>query len=469
MADVALPGGYIKDGEAFYVAFSQTTASGAVIKYGMAGVVQGPVDDKSIIVKFGEINLKCALEKIALTQPSLEFAGGYKLDDAVFFTGTTQAIGGVTLEAGTQGTVVGPGTSDKVAVKFLNFKAVIKIDLTSLSKSVPDMTPPDGVPLGTYIGHGSVNGCDAHYTLKLNEKKLFWLDYKSQPPAPTAPAEQWHADGRFDVAGDKVKATFGGLPGQGRQGQVWEFDVVVRGCEKLLMHEGVTLGPQPDTKPAPFEKPKEKVNKMKLGPYISPDFERTPDGKRITDTCRYTITLLEDNQLWLDFESRSKIDSSKWHCEGPYEETSDTTIQYKVEARPYGGGPAQNSVLSLDMDLKAGTITFDGQKCAFQGGITSVEMENVSQAKPDPKPAPKAEDKAAPTPSAATPAAAGETLTLEQLKDEKTWKAKGLDPANKETYLSDAEFQSLFGMGKAEFATQPKWKKETAKKKHGLY
>jgi len=181
--------------------------------------------------------------------------------------------------------------------------------------------------------------------------------------------------------------------------------------------------------------------------------------------------LLEDDQLWLDFESRSKIDSSKWHCEGPYEETSDTKIQYTVKSTPWGGGgPAAKTELSFDIDIKAGTITHDGQKCAFQADITSVDMANVSQAKPEPKAPPKVETKVATKPAATTAAMpAGEALTLDQLKDEQVCKAKGVDPAVKETYLSDADFQELFKMPKAEFAALPKWRQETAKKKHGLF
>merc|ERR1712232_247264 len=84
---------------------------------------------------------------------------------------------------------------------------------------------------------------------------------------------------------------FGGLPGQARQGWVWDFDVVVSGPFKNLMREGVTLKPQGDLEASSThgQKPKEKTHKMKLGPYISPEFERTPEGKGIVDTCRYTI------------------------------------------------------------------------------------------------------------------------------------------------------------------------------------
>jgi hypothetical protein len=39
----------------------------------------------------------------------------------------------------------------------------------------------------------------------------------------------------------------------------------------------------------------------------------------------------------------------------------------------------------------------------------------------------------------------------------------------KESYLSDAEFAGAFGMGKAEFAAMPLWRRQAAKKKVGLF
>jgi hypothetical protein len=44
-----------------------------------------------------------------------------------------------------------------------------------------------------------------------------------------------------------------------------------------------------------------------------------------------------------------------------------------------------------------------------------------------------------------------------------------VDPANKEEYLSDAEFSKLFGVDKAAFKAQPKWKRDAKKKELGLF
>jgi hypothetical protein len=45
----------------------------------------------------------------------------------------------------------------------------------------------------------------------------------------------------------------------------------------------------------------------------------------------------------------------------------------------------------------------------------------------------------------------------------------GVDPTLLETYLSDAEFQKVFGMNKSAFQALPKWKQNGAKRKAGLF
>lgn len=46
---------------------------------------------------------------------------------------------------------------------------------------------------------------------------------------------------------------------------------------------------------------------------------------------------------------------------------------------------------------------------------------------------------------------------------------QGVDPANKEEYLDDASFKTLFDVDRAAFRAQPKWKRDAAKKKVGLF
>jgi hypothetical protein len=44
-----------------------------------------------------------------------------------------------------------------------------------------------------------------------------------------------------------------------------------------------------------------------------------------------------------------------------------------------------------------------------------------------------------------------------------------LDPTQRELLLSDAEFESVFGCTKAEFAQLPKWKATKKKREVGLF
>jgi len=46
---------------------------------------------------------------------------------------------------------------------------------------------------------------------------------------------------------------------------------------------------------------------------------------------------------------------------------------------------------------------------------------------------------------------------------------RGADPTQKEVYLSDEEFESIFKMKKEDYEKIPSWRRETLKKKVGLY
>jgi hypothetical protein len=48
-------------------------------------------------------------------------------------------------------------------------------------------------------------------------------------------------------------------------------------------------------------------------------------------------------------------------------------------------------------------------------------------------------------------------------------KLSNVDPACKEQYLSDADFEALFKCDKASFLKQPQWKRANAKKSAGLF
>ncbi|CAL4914462.1 unnamed protein product [Urochloa decumbens] len=61
------------------------------------------------------------------------------------------------------------------------------------------------------------------------------------------------------------------------------------------------------------------------------------------------------------------------------------------------------------------------------------------------------------------------TFSYERLISKSTDPVSGIDYKRRETYLSDDEFQTVFGMAKEEFYEQPRWKQELQKKKADLF
>jgi hypothetical protein len=59
--------------------------------------------------------------------------------------------------------------------------------------------------------------------------------------------------------------------------------------------------------------------------------------------------------------------------------------------------------------------------------------------------------------------------TFFSLSDLQNGNPKGVDPAVKELYLADAEFQKLFKSDKASWVNAQKWKKDQAKKANKLF
>ncbi|KAL6649954.1 hypothetical protein ACP70R_014178 [Stipagrostis hirtigluma subsp. patula] len=64
----------------------------------------------------------------------------------------------------------------------------------------------------------------------------------------------------------------------------------------------------------------------------------------------------------------------------------------------------------------------------------------------------------------------GETVfSYDRLISKSTNPVSGIDYKRRETYLSDSEFQTVFGMTKDEFYEQPRWKQEMQKRKADLF
>ena len=64
---------------------------------------------------------------------------------------------------------------------------------------------------------------------------------------------------------------------------------------------------------------------------------------------------------------------------------------------------------------------------------------------------------------------AASSSSFHSLDDLKKGVPAGVDPASKEQYLSDADFQAIFGMDKAAFAALKEWKRKDLKKQRGLF
>nr|XP_020038078.1 villin-like protein [Castor canadensis] len=84
---------------------------------------------------------------------------------------------------------------------------------------------------------------------------------------------------------------------------------------------------------------------------------------------------------------------------------------------------------------------------------------------------PKASDRSAsPSPSSCAGSATSGSLPHEQLMHQAPEDLpQGVDPTRKEFYLSDSDFQDIFGKSKEEFYSMAKWKQQQEKKKLGFF
>lgn len=101
--------------------------------------------------------------------------------------------------------------------------------------------------------------------------------------------------------------------------------------------------------------------------------------------------------------------------------------------------------------------------------VAKLEAERAAAATPSPA----AKQEPEPAAAAASPAADArpfsDSLSLPELQAATKGGDLELSWANKELYLSDADFQAAFGMSKDEFAATPKWKQQSQKKALDLF
>jgi len=275
------------------------------------------------------------------------------------------------------------------------------------------------------------------------------------------------------------------------------------GCLKKATH--TNLGPAPDLKV---------TFKAVYGSYVGKHDEKP--GHHTS----YAIKLMDGGRCWLDCTTSTPISSGSWHAEGTYtEDLNDAghlkAIQFTVTAIPFGGGPQTGKV--FDFAVEKGdphdVLVCEGVRCQLCVGVPDYEIAQMMKP-PEKMAAPK------PVPGAANSQPGSNSLiadsevtsvmmgsagvmqrsqidtsnsiiktqaqevapvkpvpkevpegcySLDDLRDANVWKTKDIDVGSRELYLSDAAFDAVFGMSKSVFKAMPKWKKDKAKKDHGLF
>jgi len=251
-------------------------------------------------------------------------------------------------------------------------------------------------------------------------------------------------------------------------------------------------------------------------------------GAKKSETA-YSVRLMESCKCWFDCTTKSPISSSSWHAEGSYkQEVIDgnvVSVRFTVEALPHGGAPGVEKgrvyVWGVHEGATAKTLIVEGIMCPLQAGVPDIDtadymsMDYMNSApalvvpKAVPEAVPRNPIEVSPSEGAPTKVMCGEAgivertkvdtkpddvkevsevpaaapmvpapaevpvppgcFSLEDLKDESVWRAKGVDAGNREEYLSEDTFKAVFGMGKADFAKLAKWKRDSKKKEHGLF
>jgi len=301
------------------------------------------------------------------------------------------------------------------------------------------------------------------------------------------------------VCGEAVTGAFGFV------GKDENKTIICTGCQDDKKEKRPPKEKKPPARPgtaaaaaaaATAAAPKAKVEAApKADPPVVP--EGTYAGKEDVggEEIGYSVRFIEGFNCWVDRTCKTKIGQGSWHAEGKYTEEKEggavKTIKFTV-VKNFGAGPKAGEKFDIAVegsDTAPSALVFDGIKCAPLEGAVIADFVQVTDGKQEsaaakpaaPSSSPPAAKAPAPAPIAAEPApkaasapapppaAAGSPMTLDELKNSDACKAKGVDVAKKETYLSDADFSSLFGVTQEEFAKQPKWKRDGRKKEHGLY
>lgn len=183
--------------------------------------------------------------------------------------------------------------------------------------------------------------------------------------------------------------------------------------------------------------------------------------------------LVDDDVMLLDTYSQVFVWIGGGALESEKREARKTAIKYvKAAAEADGRDAASCCVLEITAGSEPPLFTawFLGwdqdaaSRNAFQDPYEA-RLQRLRAEQEARKPA--AEEAPKPPPAKVVAAVAdGTTFALAELQK---GTPAGVDPARKEEFLSDEDFQGVFGKSKEEFAGMPTWKKRSAKQKAGLF
>ncbi|XP_063947000.1 villin-3 [Daucus carota subsp. sativus] len=99
--------------------------------------------------------------------------------------------------------------------------------------------------------------------------------------------------------------------------------------------------------------------------------------------------------------------------------------------------------------------------------------ESTEESEPKPEPVLESTEESEPKPEAEQDEENGSesenTYSYDRLKSNSDNPVTGIDLKRREAYLSDEEFETIFGMSKEAFSKFPRWKQDMLKKKHDLF
>ncbi|XP_006890717.1 PREDICTED: villin-like protein [Elephantulus edwardii] len=162
-------------------------------------------------------------------------------------------------------------------------------------------------------------------------------------------------------------------------------------------------------------------------------------------------------------------DPYKWTNSQPYKEGAERRLEVTPDVpRITAVGTRASSTVVSALGTKGMEINNFQMSSLPREGLTrplALPALGISQdsSENEPEPGPKA---TSPSPSPVTPGVLPRERLMHQAAEDLP---EGVDPACKEFYLSDAEFQDIFGKSKEEFYRMAKWKQQQEKKKHGFF